>query len=131
MSSTYCTAAQLDLDYGENAVTDYATIDGVAASATTRKTEAIALAGEWIDAVLRSSKYEYRLPITDTDTADTPVLINRIARALAMIYIYDSGGARKMNQAGDPVHQYEFRRQWALEILEQIRTGTLRLNAVC
>jgi hypothetical protein len=130
MSSTYCTAAELGLDYGDNALTDYATIDGDSDNATTRQTEAIVLAGEWIDAALRVSKYQYKLPITDP-SGSTPVLINRIARALAMCYIYDSGGARKMNQAGEPVHQYEFRRGWALEMLEQIRTDKLRLDALC
>ena len=120
----------MELDFGTNAIEDYFNVDGNATKTTARKTEAIALAGDIIDSVLRMSPYQYRLPIADSSAA-TPKIIKHIASVLATVWGYDTTGARDKDQSGHPVHMLESRRTWALDMLERIRTGIIKLDAVC
>jgi hypothetical protein len=130
MASTYCTEAQMELDFATNAVADWSSPDGNAAKAALRITAAIAMAGEEIDGVLRGSKYEYSLPIGEASDGTVPVLIMHIATVLATVWLYDTMGARDKDKSGKPYHQLESRRAWAQETLEKIRVGTIRLEAV-
>lgn len=131
MASTYCTETNMKDDFGTNAVNDYSSIDGDATAATRRITEAIAIAGDEIDASLRKSTHSYRLPILDaSDGTSTPLLIKHIATVLATVWLYDSLGARDRDKAGQPFHALEPRRAWARETLKQIRRGEIVLDAL-
>lgn len=130
MSSTYCTQSDMELVFGTNSIDGWADLDGDADNKASRITEAIAMAGEEIDAVLRGTRYSNQLPIAD-QSGTTPRLVKNIAAVLAGVWLYDGQGCRDRDKDGRPFHNLEFRRQWATDRLEQIRTGAITLDAVC
>lgn len=129
MSSIYCTQDDLELVFGTNSIDAWADLDGNATKKASRITEAIAQAGEEIDAVLRTTVYSNQLPIADSGAA-TPRMIKNIAAVLAAVWLYDAQGCRDRDKDGRPFHNLEFKRQWALEKLEQIRSNQIKLDAV-
>jgi len=127
--SIYCEQSDMELVFGTNAISDWADLDGDATKKASRITEAIAQAGEEIDAVLRTTTYSNQLGIADA-AGSTPRMIKNIAAVLAGVWLYDGQGCRDRDKDGRPFHNLEFRRQWAMDKLEQIRTGQIQLNAV-
>ena len=80
MSSTYCVQADMELLFGTTSLSTWADLEGDGTKTAARIIEAIAMAGEEIDAVLRTTGYSNRLAIADASAA-TPRLIKNIAAA--------------------------------------------------
>lgn len=125
----YCTQSDMEHAFGTNSIDSWADLDGDATKKATRITEAIAIADEEIDGVLRGTQFSNQLAIASAAGA-TPTLIKYISVVLAAVWLYDGQGCRDRDKDGRPFHNLEFRRQWARETLEKIRSGQIVLDAV-
>lgn len=128
--STYCTKADMELEFGATNIADWANIDndGNATTKSARITEAIAVASEEIDEVLRTTGYLVSSVQADGD--GTPKAFNRLARVLAGLWLYESRGATDYARDGTPHHGHAWRRQWAHDYLERIRSGAIKIDAL-
>lgn len=130
MGSTYCTQADIELEYGATNVDEWADIDNDdnATTKAARIAEAIALAGEEIDEVLRMANF--KLSAVAADGSGTPKTINRLARVIAGLWLYEGRGAQDYTRDGTPMHGHWWRRQWAENYLDEIRRGVRKLDAM-
>lgn len=130
--AAYCIQADIELIFG---TTNVSAADGWAdinkdANATTisdRIDQAIAVASERIDDVLRLSPYGAAY----TNAAGTQsVTITDLAAKLAGIWLYETKGAYDMDpQSRRPIHRFGFMKRDAERRLREIREGLVRIDA--
>lgn len=120
--STYCTQAQIEVVYGVNNIAKWADIDNDANATTkaNRITAAISYASEEIDDVLRTMGV--RIPIV-TASGSTPTTIVHIAAVLAGLWLYEGRGAEDYNRDGTIRHGHAWRRDWAYQYLDDLKSG--------
>lgn len=130
MSPTYCTQADIELEYGATNLAQWADIDndGDATKKANRIAHAIAVASEEIEEVLR--KMHFRLPAVQGSGSGIPTTINRLAAVMAGLWLYECRGAQDFSRDGTPLHGHWWRRQWADKYLEELRTGVRKLDAI-
>ncbi|MFZ5832444.1 MAG: phage protein Gp36 family protein [Planctomycetota bacterium] len=127
---SYSTDNDLDLEFGAANITRWADLDndGNSTKIAARKAWAHARAQTEIDSLLRESRY--RLPLADAN-GDTPDLIAQVAAMIAGVMLYEGRGTRSIDgQQGRPVHPYTAKSFEARRILDEIRTGTRKLDAI-
>lgn len=125
----YCTRADMEGFFGVENVTEWADLDstGDAAQIEARITEAIANAASEIDGTLRASFY--KLPLR-TATGAVPDQVKVFCKKLAGVDLYERKAGRNMDEEGQAGHGIRGHRQEVLAILQQIATGTRRLDAM-
>jgi len=128
--STYCQRADLNDVFGTANINSYGTIDEGDGSTeiTSRVTRAIAWASAEIDDFARLG--EYTIPLADS-SGSTPTTIEHLATVLAGVWLYENQGvldwAPNTNQ---PTHRYGYMKRWARMMLQEIRDGKRKLDAV-
>ncbi|MFQ5492319.1 MAG: phage protein Gp36 family protein [Phycisphaerae bacterium] len=126
----YCAQSDIELEFGATNVAKWADIDndGDATTKSNRITEAIAIADEEIDEVLKNTAM--KISLTQADGSGTPKTINRLARVIAGLWLYESRGAEAYTRDGTPQHGHYWRRAWVERYLEELRSGTRKLDAL-
>jgi hypothetical protein len=130
MTSTYCDQNDIEDIFGSNAVTKWATVDSTDGSTerTARITRAIAYAGDKIDDILRTTSY--KIPVANT-AGLVPTTIENIAAVLAGVWMFQIRGVEDIQmREGTPIHRHFFTYKDALDTLEAIRTGRVKIDAV-
>lgn len=127
---SYCAQADIELEFGADNVAEWADIDNDASAGTkaARIAEALLVADEQIDEVLRMTSL--KLAATQADGAGTPKTINRLARVIAGLWLYEARGAVDYTRDGTPMHGHWWRRKWADDYLEKIRSGAIQIDAI-
>jgi hypothetical protein len=127
MSSAYCAQADIEKVYGTTNVGKWADInnDANATTKSGRITEAIDVASEEIDDVLRL--LDVRIPAV-TAAGATPPTIKHLAAVLAGLWLYEARGAEDYNRNGTIRHGHAWRRDWADNYLNMIATGKRKLD---
>jgi len=127
---SYCVQSDIELEFGATNVGEWADIDNDASAPTkaARIAEAILVADEEIDEILRLT--QFRLAATQADGSGTPKTINRLARVIAGLWLYEARGAVDYTRDGSPKHGHWWRREWADKYLEQLRSGERKLDAL-
>jgi hypothetical protein len=101
--------------------------DPAAAAVTTNVTASATPAYAHINAALRCTPY--RVPsVNESGTAD-PILTD-IEATLRGVWLYEGHGVSDRDPEGKPQHLLSAAKEDALNKLEQIRTGQLKLDAV-
>lgn len=121
----YCTDADLTLVWGQ-AVDAWADVDETG-STVARRAEAITVASEEIDSIMRQSPF--RVPLQQAD-GTVPALIKHICVALAGVWLYELRGVEVDQTTRQPLHRLMYKRMWALQVLEEIRTGKRKVGLV-
>jgi len=127
---SYCTQADIELEFGATNVGEWADIDNDANATTksNRIAEAILVSDERVNEVLRMTSL--RVAAIQADGAGTPKTINRLARVIAGLWLYEARGAVDYTRDGTPQHGHYWRRAWAEEYLEKIRSGVIQIDAI-
>ena len=126
----YSARTDVEAVFGTTNVEQWATLDDGdgAAEITARITAAILYADAQIDDIARLSPY--RTPLQDDDR-NTPTTIMKLSAKLAGIELYEARGSQDFNpQTGMPYHRLAFQATRAKRLLEAIRTGQVKLDAV-
>ena len=123
---SYSVAADMDLFFGSLNITAWANInkDDNSTTITNRKAEAIAVADDMIDDVLRTTPYSYALPLSTV-----PPRIRDLSRKIAGLWLFESTGAYDIDNEGKPVHRFVFVRRDADQTLADIRDGKIKISA--
>jgi len=127
--STYCTETDVDTRFGGDNIDEWLDIDNDADATVraARVAKGIEMASDEIDNILRRTCY--LIPIQDA-SGTAPGDVVQIAAALAGVWIYEARGSTDFARDGSPVHGQSWHRQWALDQLEAIRSGRIRIDAV-
>lgn len=122
----YSATTDIDLFYGSGNVTAWADInqDANATTIANRKAEAIAVADDEIDDVLRTTPLSGSLPLSTV-----PTTIKDLSRKLAGLWLYESRGSYDVTSEGSPVHRWMFIRKMCEKTKREIRTGKIKTSA--
>ncbi len=123
---TYCVDADMDKAWGTANMTEWADLDNDANAGkiTARKLWGRTAAYADINDALRST--HYTLPLA-TIAAATPTTITQLEAVMAGLKIYE---ARATSDDEGEDTQYARMRQWAANVLAEIRSGSRRLEAM-
>jgi len=127
---SYCIQADIELEFGAVNVADWANIDrdGSAVTKAARIAEAILVADDELDEVLRDTWL--KITATQADGSGVPKAIVRLARRIAGLWLYEGLGAVNYTRDGTPQHGFWWIRQWVDEYKERIRSGKVDINAL-
>jgi hypothetical protein len=128
--ATYCAQADIELVFGTPNVSGndgWADIEHDQSNISDRIDQAIAVASERIDDVLRLSPYGAGY----TNASGTrSVTITDLAARLAGIWLYETKGAYDVDpQSRRPIHRFGFMKRDAERRLREIREGLVRIDA--
>ena len=131
MATAYCIQADVEYRFGTTNLSTYLDMDGDADAAkkTARMTAAIAAVGAEFEDVLRITQHATSLPVKDSSGAYPTSVVDWVAWA-AGIWVYEANGVLDTDKEGTPIHKYTFRKLWCDKVLEEVRTGKRRLDAV-
>lgn len=130
MTSTYSTDDQIEDIFGATNATAWADMDndGDATKIANRKDRARVVAKARIDDVLRDTAYG--VPIQSA-AGTVPVTIVDLEARLAGVWLYENRGVVDFDiRSGQPYHRLSFVRRDTQRVLEEIRTGKRKLEAV-
>ena len=129
MTTAICTESDVDQIFGDAHVTSWATQDPADAGATitARKVRACLVATVAVEDLLRATAYA--VPALNADAA-TPITLVDLAARIAGLWLYEAQGADGMHSSGIPIHRYSFMREDVRRRMEEIRLGTVILDAV-
>jgi phage gp36-like protein len=122
--SSYTSEAAMKKRFGTATVVAWANLED-ATGASARYTQAIAIASEHIDDVLRKSKY--RIPLVKPSGSGTPVIIGEIADILGGMWLFDAKNAASKTPGQE---RYQREREWAEQTLLAIQTGAIEIDAL-
>ena len=128
--STYCALADIEAAFGTENTTTWSDLDNDADATkkAARVAAAIAYASDAIDDVIRVANYT--IPLANT-AGTTPTTITNLAATLAGLWLYEARGTQEMNaRTGEPIHRLAFRREYAERTLDNLRTGTIKIDAL-
>lgn len=126
--STYCTLANIQSIFGTTNVAEWLDMDNDGSADSGRSDRAIAVASDEIDDVARAGMH-YSIPLL-TAAGATPTTISDLAATLAGLWLYESRGSQDIDpNSGKPYHRLAFKREGALRVLDEIRTGRRRIDA--
>ncbi len=122
----YSTESDMDLFFGSANIDEWADIDNDdnATTIANRKTEAIAVADDTIDDVLRTTALSGSLPLSTV-----PTRIKDLSRKLAGLWLYESRGAFDEDSEGNPIHRWMWLDKKCNQVLDDIRTGNIKTSA--
>lgn len=120
---SYCVRKDLENIYGANNITKWADIDndGVSTKIDARINWALVLSYDYLNNKLSGGPYTIPL------TGRYPTIINAQAQ-LASVQLYESRGLTNYTEDDKPIHQLQQGKDWANNIIGQIRAGILRLH---
>jgi len=127
----YSTVNDLNQLHGETNVSTWADMDedGDSAAIAARIAYMIAKADSEIDDRLRGSRYQVGNIEQRTSTAP-PDRIVWASAVLAGVLLYENHGVADFDpKSHQPAHQFTWRRQNVYDVLEQIRNGSIQLDA--
>ncbi len=126
--STYATQAQVESIFGTDNIATWLDMDNDGSEDTGRMTRSIAVASEMIDDVIRCTAYV--VPLANASAAISPT-ISDLAATLAGLWLYESRGSQDFHpQTGVPNHRLAWKRTYADQTLELIRTGARKIDAL-
>lgn len=127
--STYCARSDIEATFGVMNVKKWAALedDYTAANITTRITQAIAVASEDIDDILRFAGFE--IPCVNS-SGTTPTTILQICADLAGVWLYESRGIDDVGRDGSPLHKLKPFADRAWMRLDQIAKRTRKINTL-
>lgn len=120
MSNTYCTSANIDTVFGSINIDKWSDPNNTGSRVAARVTSAIAAAGDYLDSVLRNSRYA--IPLVDED-GSTPAIITTLAAQYAGVWMYVNHGAEREHPHGALSASIE-------STLQQIRNGEREIDAM-
>jgi hypothetical protein len=126
----YCTKAGIEAIYGVTNVATWADMDEDedATKIAARIALAISVADAEIDDFARL--IEKIIPLADAD-GTTPVTITNLAGTMAGIWLYEARGSQDFDQkTGAPYHRLAFKLEWVQRVLDQLRTGRRKIDAL-
>lgn len=127
--STYCTRSDIEATFGVQSVAKWATLQTgyTAEQITARITQAIAVASEDIDDVLRFAGYE--IPCVNS-SGTTPTTVLQLAADLAGVWLYESRGVDDVDASGNPRHRLQYHYERAQQKLQRIAARTIKINTL-
>lgn len=126
----YSIRSDVETAFGTTNVELWATLDDGddAAAITARITEAIVAADASIDDIGRLTAY--KVPF-EAPNGETPTTIKKLSAKIAGLELYEPRGSEDFNpKTGMPYHRLSFIATRARRLLEAIRTGQVKLDAV-
>lgn len=120
---TYAVRSDLENIYGKKNVARWADIDndGVLTTIDARINWALELSYDYVNNKLDGGMYAVPL------AGRYPMIVTCQAH-LASVYLYESRGLTNKSEDGKPIHQLEQGRDWAINVLAQIRAGVIRIQ---
>lgn len=120
---SYAVRSDLENIYGTKNIQRWADIEstGVAATIDARVNWALVLSYDYVNNKLFGGPYNVPLQ------GNYPTIVT-VQAQLACVYLYESRGITNLDERGKPIHQLEQGKNWADNILLQIRGGTIRLR---
>ena len=124
----YCTKSDIENVFGVENVKTWSDLDNSGSADTTRITQAIAVADDRIDDVARV--IDYTVPLANA-SGSTPDTVKDLSATFAGIWLYEARGSQDYNpQTGEVLHRLEFKRDRSEMVLDNLRTGRIRIDAL-
>ncbi len=116
---------RIEAIFGTTAIDRWSDIDndGNATTKAARIVTALAWAYAEVNSLLRCAPYT--IPLANGD-GDTPQAILEVEATLAGIWLYEAKGTKDISPEGKGFHRYEFRKNWAYQVLDEIVVGHKR-----
>ena len=124
ITSRYTSVDLVNRRFGADVVNKWCQVNGADADdILVHQSVAITTAEDYIDAVLRDGIYD--VPFTGT----IPSMITNIATMLAGVNMYEAKGVLDWSpDTGQPQHRLHFQRAQAMDLLNNIRIGRVKLT---
>ena len=128
MSNDYCTRADIENIFGVVNVAAWADMTGNqnAAEIAARVAWAISAASDELDDLMRGTSY--RVPLK-TAAGAVPGTVKILVATLAGVSLYENHGVDEIRE-GQPIHKLLWARERYEKIVQQIKSGQMRLDAV-
>lgn len=128
----YCATSDVEAIFGPanvSATGGWADLSGAddAPTIAARIAYTIAMADAHIDDALRGTGY--KLPI-QTSAGATPTSVTGMSARLTGVLLYEASGTVDRNSDGRVEHAYGYARAGVEQMLKQIRSGELKLDAI-